>query len=340
MVGRGAEDLPRSHERSHAKQVPLVKARQALPLIALSSLLAALPMTSTAADDGVRAPLRSQTVRPALQFVGLPWTNSLGMTFVPVPGTRVLFCIWETRVQDFSAFVQATRHDTGNAMYVAGTHGWETRLGFNWQKSGFDQSSTHPVVGVNWDDAQAFCRWLTESERQAGLIKEQQCYRLPTDAEWSLAVGLTNETGRTPHEKFLGVRDVFPWGTNWPPPKAAGNFDPSLGVDPFARTAPVGSFAANRYGLFDLAGNISEWCEDWWDEEEKFRVLRGAAWNNDCHLCLMSSYRFPNLPAMRIDYYGFRVVLDLKQSERKAATPLQLQQKACAADGTCKELFP
>jgi formylglycine-generating enzyme required for sulfatase activity len=241
---------------------------------------------------------------------GARWTNSLGMQFAPVPGTPVLFGIWETRVQDFEAFVRATHHDTGNAMFVANTNDWQLTAGCTWRSPGFEQGPLHPVVGVNWADARAFCRWLTRRERKAGLLTPRQGYRLPTDREWSCAVGLTNEPGATPKDRMLQVRDVFPWGNTWPPPDHAGNFEPSLGVEPFERTCPVGSFPANPFGLFDLAGNVAEWCEDWWSEPPKFRVLRGSPWNNDCRLCLMSSYRFLNLPDTRIDYYGFRAVLD------------------------------
>ncbi len=241
---------------------------------------------------------------------GQVWENSLGMKFVSVPGTTVQFGVWETRVQDFAAFVQATKYDAGSAILVSDGERAVLRDGCNWQQPGFAQGPTHPVVGVNWEDAQAFCRWLTEKERRAGVLTERQRYRLPTDLEWSRAAGLENEPGRTPQERFLQVKGVYPWGMEWPPPKAAGNFAKSLAVDSFAKTAPVGSFAANPLGLHDLGGNVAEWCEDWWNDQQKFRVLRGAAWNLECSLCLMSSYRFPNFPTMRNDTYGFRVVLE------------------------------
>lgn len=247
---------------------------------------------------------------------GRSWTNSLGMTFAPVPGTRVLFSIWETRVRDFAAFVHATGHDAGHAMHVAASNSWQLRAGFNWRQPGFPQGPAHPVVGVNWADARAFCHWLTEREHRAGTLDPAQRYRLPTDVEWSLAVGLGHEPGDTPRQRFLQVRDVYPWGTDAPPPPGAGNFAPALGAEAFPRTAPVGSFAPNPAGLFDLPGNVAEWCEDWWDEQQRFRVLRGSGWHTDCLLCLNSSYRLLNFPDLRIDYYGFRVALDAGQPDR------------------------
>ena len=87
------------------------------------------------------------------------------------------------------------------------------------------QANTHPVVNVSWEDANAFCAWLTKKELAEGKITASQRYRLPTDAEWSVAVGLGRETGSSPEEKDAGVKDVYPWGNQWPPPKAAGNYD-------------------------------------------------------------------------------------------------------------------
>ena len=97
------------------------------------------------------------------------FTNTLGMKFVPVRGTEVAFCIWETRVKDYMAYVSA------NAGVATS---WKTPFGDK-----FKQEETHPVVNVSWNDAQAFCAWLTKKELAAGKIKQGQKYRLPTDAE-------------------------------------------------------------------------------------------------------------------------------------------------------------
>jgi formylglycine-generating enzyme required for sulfatase activity len=135
------------------------------------------------------------------------FTNTLGMEFVPVPGMEVAFCIWETRVKDYAAYAAAN----------AGVD--ESWKGFGFV---FKQADTHPVVEVSWNDAQAFCEWLTKKEMAEGKIKVGQKYRLPTDAEWSVAVGLGQEKGNTPEEKSGGVKDVYPWGKELPPPVGAG----------------------------------------------------------------------------------------------------------------------
>tara|TARA_Y100001934_G_scaffold280614_1_gene387802 strand:- start:360 stop:1217 length:858 start_codon:yes stop_codon:yes gene_type:complete len=232
---------------------------------------------------------------PAMAF-----TNSLGMVFKPVPGTKVQFCIWETRVKDYAAYAAANAGVDGS---------WKEPPYF--KEKEFKQSDTHPVVDVSWEDAAAFCAWLTRKERAEGKISANQSYRLPTDAEWSVAVGLGKEKGNTPKEKQLGVTDVYPWGTEWPPPKGAGNYHESLKVDKFGYTTPVGSFAANQHGLHDLAGNVWEWCEDWYDPTApKYRVLRGASW---LYIgfpdSLLSSFRDYDSPDTRFSNVGFRCVL-------------------------------
>ena len=252
----------------------------------------------------------------------MPWENSLGMKFVPVPGAPVLFCIWHTRVQDFEAFVNASGYNATKDMYSLRTDGWKQR-GDTWRAPGFPQSPTHPVCGVSWEDAKAFCDWLTKKEQAEGRLGRLQFYRLPTDAEWSFAVGLTNEDGKTPKEKDSQLKGVYPWGTDWPPPEGTGNYageESKRGAPPgwtvipgyndgFARTAPVGSFAANRLGLFDITGNLWEWCEDLYEPTSLWRVMRGASWNDGDPGDLLSSYRYYDHPSYRYDRYGFRCVL-------------------------------
>ena len=260
-----------------------------------------------------------------------PYVNSLGMKFVPVPGTTVLFSIWETRVKDFEAFVEATNYDVAGEMYAVDDHGeWAT--GRTWKDPGFAQTGEHAVCGVSWQDATAFCNWLTEQERKAGRINPAKSYRLPSDEEWSAAVGLEKESGSTPEERNRKVKGVYPWGTKVPPPAGAGNYAGSEARtggwksdwipidgyrDAYPRTAPVGSFEANRYGIYDLGGNVWEWCQDWFNAEHKFRVLRGAAWVQSSPGLLLSSCRFANLPESRFDTRGFRCVL----SESKIVSP-------------------
>lgn len=210
--------------------------------------------------------------------------------------------------------------------------------GMSYQAPGFPQGSDHPAVHVSWNAAKAWCAWLSKRE---GLN-----YRLPTDAEWSAAIG----------------GSYYPWGNSWPPPNHFGNYIGQEAkvpaVESYARghywfqngggssvavirgfrdrhvfTAPVGSYPANWLGIHDLGGNAFEWCEDWYragmnDADIKaafpfladdqggrtYRVQRGGSWFLDGRELLRSSCRLyvPLIPMYRFDGLdGFRCVLVL-----------------------------
>ena len=103
----------------------------------------------------------------------------------------------------------------------------EKQRGHSWEDPGFDQTDDHPAVGVSWYDAKAFCEWLTLRERAAGRLPSDREYRLPTDHEWSVAVGLEEDPAKSPGEKDGEITDAYPWG-KWPdgqpPPQGAGNY--------------------------------------------------------------------------------------------------------------------
>ena len=274
------------------------------------------------AIDQLAKELAGLTVGPP---AGRPFENSLGMKFVPVPGAGVLFSVWDTRVKDFAAFVNDRVHN-GGYDYRKGTaphvwtpaDGWGTQAWqYDWQNPGFAQTPEHPVVCTSWEDARAFCEWLTAKERREGKISSQHRYSLPTDVEWSAAVGIGRlEGGGTPSEKNGRVKDAYPWGTQWPPPKGAGNYSSLFQADDYdLGTAPVGSFATNQYGLCDMGGNVGQWCEDWWDTSRKEHVFRGLSWGGafadvaSASGCLLSSSRYAAAPDFRDNFNGFRVVL-------------------------------
>lgn len=270
-------------------------------------------------------PARSTKPSPVKATKEAPFTNTLGMKFVPVTGTSagypVLFSIWETRRRDFEAFAIA---QPGTNME------WKTA-------PGLDLGPDHPVCMVNWEDAIAFCHWLTETERAKGTIGPGDLYRLPADLEWSLANGIKEEAGETPRIRGRILGD-YPWGADWPPTAGAGNFfdessreyfatgkDPALGRliagvpiadyrDGFPITAPVGSFPPNFLGLHDLSGNVCEWCEDFFgptDRSSMSRTLRGGGWNEGKNTFdgLRVSFRYEG-SLRRIPTRGFRVVLE------------------------------
>jgi formylglycine-generating enzyme required for sulfatase activity len=221
--------------------------------------------------------------------VPVPLENTLGMKFVKVPGVPAMFSIWETRVRDYRVFAEETRRD--------------------WTRPDFEQTPDDPVVNVSWDDAAAFCQWLTARERKAGRLKDTQCYRLPTDTEWSAAVGLGAERGRTPEDR-LQASVIWPWGYTWPPQPGDGNYAPELETDKFTNTSPAGSFKPNPHGLFDLGGNVWEWCDAWYNDARVTMVLRGGSFHDGQPKDLLAAYRFSGTVHLSNDDIGFRTVLE------------------------------
>jgi len=259
-----------------------------------------------------------------------PFVNSLRMPFVPVPGTKVLFCRYHTRVSDWQAFVREAGDPTSGGMLSMYTipslpgyciPQWQLNAGLSWKNPGFVQTPNDPVVGTSWEDDHLFCAWLSK--------KEGRKYRLPTDAEWTAAV----------------AGEKYPWGKDWPPPKGAGNYaDDSLihtlpgkswqvpGDDGYAHTSPVGRFGPNRYGIYDIGGNAWQPCEDDYRpsmndaatlnqfpflkaetniDGTPLHVARGCSWCDSFALALKSNSRFFLISGLRGDNTGFRVVLDL-----------------------------
>ncbi len=256
---------------------------------------------------------------------GKPWKNSLDMRYVPLG--EIWFATAETRVRDYQAFNDARRYDLTGGMVSHQRDGLKEH-NHTWQNPGFPQSPEHPVVGVSWDDAQLFCEWLTAKERAEGALTGAQEYRLPTDREWSAAVGLPVENGATPEERSGKIKGVWPWGKTWPPPANAGNYAgaeakagapdnfaviPNGWRDAFPRTRPVPADAA---AISDLGGNVWEWCADFFNKSTKWRVLRGGSWATSRADEMLSSHRLGFDSSFRQDDVGFRCVIATDDGNR------------------------
>ncbi len=276
---------------------------------------------------------KTATASPVLKKIpyplaGKPYTNDLGMKFVPAGSNGVLFSVYETRVKDFETFVKETGYDATSGMYsLDHKEGYEAgfvQVGRTWKSPGHAQGPDYALCGVSWNDAKAFCKWLTERERKAGRIRSDQEYRLPSDHEWSVAVGLNESASGTPKSKDQEIAGVYPWGNNYPPKSDDGNYagsEAKVGSWPWnwtlisghrdahARVAPVGSYKANKYGLHDMGGNVLEWCEDWFSGDRKRRVLRGGGWDYHDQHWFLSSLRHRTIPDYRGSNRGFRCVL-------------------------------
>ncbi len=254
-----------------------------------------------------------------------PFSNSLGQRFLPAGTPGVLFCTTEVRVRDFAVFVSARQLPVFPAPtwvnFLGTEEGWKT-VQASWKSPGFPQTDDHPVVGITRDEATAFCEWLTKHEHTSGRIGADDFYRLPTNAEWSVAVGLEADT--------LFPSRSYPWGTEYPPRAGAGNYASEeirdtggnharlivlAGYrDGYAFTAPVGSFAADPRGLHDLGGNVWEWTDD---RTGPRGTLRGGGWSDTQSDKLDAACRIPHDADLRCYTFGFRVVLVRKF----AATP-------------------
>jgi len=152
-----------------------------------------------------------------------------------------------------------------------------------------------PVETVSWEDAQAFCKKASE---KTGLV-----VRLPTDAEWERACRAGTKT-----TYYTGDTDADLDRAGW------------YGGNSKGATHPAGQKVANAWGVYDMHGNVWEWCADWFEEykgesavdphgpaEGQYRVLRGGSWDFDPGRC-RSAYRFGGTPGYRSHYFGFRVV--------------------------------
>jgi serine/threonine protein kinase len=263
----------------------------------------------------------SPVARHSPPQTGKEWTNSLEMHFVPLGNFHI--SAYQTRRRDFEAFVQATGYDAVGGMSSAVTQNGFKLNAMSWKAPGFQQGPDHPVVGVSWEDANQFCAWLTRKERSEGTMPTFQSYRLPTDREWSRAVGIEHEAGNTPEERSGKIRGVYPWGDGFPPPNDVGNYAGSESRvdtpvtwsvipgfhDAYPRTSPVSAFKANARGLSCIGGNVWEWCVDKFANTMNWRTLRGGSWATSRAEELLSSYRRGYGPLFRSDDVGFRCVI-------------------------------
>jgi hypothetical protein len=223
-----------------------------------------------------------------------PFVNTLWQRFVPIPRFDTLLAVWPTRVLDYFCFCRET--DIATPDQVNPT------------------APTHPAVNVSWSDAVAFCEWLTARESKIGQLPPGHFYRLPTDLEWSAAIGLPVELETDPAARSKKTGH-YPWGREYPPKKRHGNYHSTL-TDEFPYTSPVDAYPANEFGLFDLSGNVWEWCDDLYSGSREYRTLRGGSWDF-YGTGLLASARNANAPTARGPTIGFRVALEVPPPQKK-----------------------
>jgi formylglycine-generating enzyme required for sulfatase activity/tRNA A-37 threonylcarbamoyl transferase component Bud32 len=245
------------------------------------------------------------------------FVNSIGMEMVLIPVGRIMvpygddpdsldrviqverpfyMGACEVTVDQFRAFVEATGYltvaelDGGGFTFDEQTGEMRQYPEITWRNPGVwnEQRDDHPVVQVSWEDAQAFCSWLSR--------QEQREYRLPSEAEWEFACRAGRSATSSP-DGGASQLDTFTW--------YAANSDFAL--------HPVRSKLPNAFGLYHMLGNVQEWCADArWPEQARpddrpFRPVRGgaidtAAESTNCGVSQIS------YPTYRCRTYGFRVV--------------------------------
>jgi len=211
-------------------------------------------------------------------------------------------------VGEFTAFVEATGHQMPDKMWTFENDDWKERENRSFRNPGFAQSARNPVVGVNWEDAKAYAIWLSQ--------KTGHSYRLLSEAEWEYAAR-------------AGSTSPFWWGDPITPAQANydGNHVYGSGKkgEYRKRTVSVDSFEPNLWGLYQVHGNVWEWCEDCWNSSYRgapddgspwtkgdmsSRVLRGGSWGS-IPQNLRSADRYNFQPDLRNYIVGFRVARTL-----------------------------
>jgi len=168
--------------------------------------------------------------------------------------------------------------------------------GFYWKKNGGRYESTFPenwpVLGVSWNDARAFCKWMTRQNQKKGWT-----FRLPEDWEWEKAS--RGVDGR-----------YFPWGNYFD-----FSFCSMANSKQGKRDGPdkKGNFSIDEsvYGAMDMAGNVSEWCQTYYDQAKNIRINRGAAWSYVADDYARCSARNGHSPTDVADFRGFRLAMTL-----------------------------
>jgi len=210
--------------------------------------------------------------------------------------------------REYAAFVSETGYPSGDGCYDNGNPDSSKRAGASWKSPGFKQTDNDPVICVSWDDAQAYISWLNSKVKRSDSTSGDGPYRLPTESEWEYAA-----RARATTRFWWGDDDAAAAAHAWYKENSGG------------QTHPVGLKPANRFGLYDMAGNVWQWTEDCYAESYAnapsdgsaaetgnacLRVDRGDSWYYAAWL-LRPATRERNPAGYRDKVMGFRVAKTL-----------------------------
>ncbi len=232
---------------------------------------------------------------------------------------------FEVTVDQFAAFVQDTGYDAGSSCWTFEHGTFNGREGRSWRHPGFSQDGSHPAACLSWHDAMAYAEWLSR--------KTGRKYRLLSEAEWEYAARARITPGPAPRFSYGDDEHAMCSHGNVLDQAAKGSI-PGTGSwmfvacgDGYPYTAPVGRFAANGFGLYDMHGNVREWTTDcyidgqgyrgaptdgsaWTRGDCRSRVLRGGSWLGYSRL-LRAAFRYRASPDDRLNDVGIRVARTL-----------------------------
>lgn len=226
-------------------------------------------------------------------------------------------------VAEFQEFIETTNYKTDahriGTSFIMTAGEWKEKAGVNWRfdvkgERRPDNEYNHPVIHISWNDAMAYCDWLSNETGKN--------YRLPSEAEWEFAARGGNKSKDFIYAGSDALDEVGWFWENSGNKKIAGNWEFKKLFENNCRTHPVGQKKANELGIYDMSGNVWEWCADVWHAnydgapidgsawmsggDQARRVVRGGSWFINDSYCRVS-FRLRDSADLRNNYVGFRL---------------------------------